>query len=323
MKRYGNLYDSICSRDNILLAHEKAKRGKTHYSAVKRVNSDLDNRVSHLQQMLVDRTFTTSNYEIEEREIQGKTRVIYKLPYYPDRIVHHCICNVCGPIWRRSFIRDTFQSIEGRGVTDARRRVSESVTNYNYSLKIDINKFYPSIDNLILSEMVRYKIKCKDTLDLIDDIVFSTTGLPIGNHISQYLGNLYLTYFDWWIKQSLKFKGYFRYCDDMVLFSNSKEELHSALKHIKSKLDELRLSIKDNYQIYDLYKQGIDFCGYKFYNNGIVRIRKRIVDNYKRNMNNPNSLPAYWGWIKPLRDHSLWYKYQRRDIHEERPYVKV
>lgn len=319
MKRYGNLYPQICDYGNIMLAHEKAKQGKSNYRAVQIVEDSLKESLTNIQSMLLDREFRTSPYRIDDRIVQGKNRRIYKLPYYPDRIVQHAICNICGPIWHKSFIRDTFQSIEGRGTTDARKRVTKNIQYYNYTLKIDINKFYPSINNQILSEIVRRKIKCPNTLLLLDNIIFSTEGLPIGNHISQYLGNLYLTEFDWWIKQELGYKAYFRYCDDMILLSNSKEELWKAFYLICSKLETLSLTVKSNYQIYDLKTEGLDFCGYRFFNNGHMRLRTRIVKQFKANLDNPLSIPAYWGWIKPLKDRTLWYKYTRRSYETRTP----
>ena len=65
-------------------------------------------------------------------------------------------------------------------------------------------------------------------LQLLDEIIDSAPGVPIGNYLSQYFANLYLTYFDHWIKEVLKVKYYYRYADDIVLLSDSKEKLRTC-----------------------------------------------------------------------------------------------
>ena len=73
-----------------------------------------------------------------------------------------------------------------------KKRVEEAIRTHKpeYVLKIDVNKFYPSITNDVLKQVIRKKIKCKDTLYLLDTIITSNTELPIGNYMSQYLGNI-------------------------------------------------------------------------------------------------------------------------------------
>jgi RNA-directed DNA polymerase len=223
MKRYGNLWKDIVDLENIKFAHKQARRGKSFYTEVKMVDGDIDKYCKEIWAMLVNKTFTTSPYEIEERHDGRKMRTIYKLPYYPDRIVQHALLSVVGPILVNSFIRDTFQSITRRGTADAAKRIKRLVRSKDcprYALKIDVHKYYPSVNNNLMKQAIRKKIKCADTLWLFDDIIDSIEGLPIGNYTSQHLGNLYLNDFDWWIKQELKPKGYFRYCDDIVVFAD-------------------------------------------------------------------------------------------------------
>ena len=233
MKRHGNLFEQIVDIENIKLAHRSARKGKAFYAEVKMVDSDVEYYCREIQKTLINQTFTTSEYEIEDRFDGRKMRTIYKLPYYPDRIVQHALLNVVGKIFTASFIRDTFQSITGRGTSDAMRRVKKLVRSNEcpkYALKIDVEKYYPSVDNAKLKAMVRRKIKCNQTLWLFDDIIDSMQGLPIGNYTSQHLGNLYLNQFDWEVKQKIKPIGYFRYCDDIVFMDDCKEKLISIKK---------------------------------------------------------------------------------------------
>lgn len=137
--------------------------------------------------------------------------------------------NVIEPIFRHSFIRDTYSSIKGRGTHDGLARVKKAmkdVPGTTYCLKLDIKKFYPSINKEILKQKIRTKFKDVDLLMLLDEIIDSCEhGVPIGNYTSQYFANFYLTRMDHWIKEELGIKYYFRYCDDIVILGSSKERL--------------------------------------------------------------------------------------------------
>lgn len=321
MKRHGNLWHHVTSMDNLRNAHAQAKKGKRHYSAVKRVEKDVEGHLRELQRALLDKTFRTGEYQIEERVEGGKLRTIYKLPYYPDRIVHHALLAIVGPIFRRSLIRDTFQSLPNRGTSDARRRVQAMMKSGPpaYALKIDIRKYYPSVPNDGMKQAIRRKIKCKDTLWLMDDIIDSTQGLPIGNLSSQYFGNIYLCWFDWWVKQDLGVRHYFRYCDDMILFSDDKARLRDWLVRIEAKLGKMGLALKPDWQIFDVNKQGVDFVGHVFYP-GQTRLRPSIARRFKayarkarRRLMSPqraiDGLVAYKGWIMRANAKQLWRKH--------------
>lgn len=321
MKRHGNLWSRITDLENIKLAHRYARRGKSFYTEVKMVNQDVDKYAKEIQKLLIEKTFTTSQYEVSERSDGKKLRTVYKLPYYPDRIVQHALLNVTGPLLTKSMIRDTFQSIIGRGTADAARRVKKIVRSENcpkYALKVDIEKYYPSIQNDKMKEIVRRYIKCNDTLWLFDDIIDSTQGLPIGNYTSQHLGNLYLNQFDWWVKQQIKPSGYFRYCDDIVIFGNDKKELKDTKKLIQERLNLLGLKIKPSWMIYDVQKQGVDFVGYVFKPN-ITRLRPSIARKFRAACKNVyraipmlkwqhslSALMSYKGWILPCNGKQLW-----------------
>jgi hypothetical protein len=117
MKRYGYLFEKVCDFENIKLAHKNAKKGKKHYEEVKMVDSDINKYLNLIQEMLIKKTFKNSKYEIIIKKTDnGKIREIFKLPYFPDRIIHHCILQVIGKIWFKSLIRDTYSSLKNRGI---------------------------------------------------------------------------------------------------------------------------------------------------------------------------------------------------------------
>lgn len=322
MKRYGNLFDKIASVDNIQLAHKNASKGKKHYDEVKMVNSDIEYYSQEISKMLHEGRFENSKYKVFTKLDKGKEREIYKLPYYPDRIIHHAIMQVLEPIWIKTLIPDTFQSIKGRGIHKAKRRIEPVVRSgkVKYCLKMDIQKFYPSIDNKILQGIIEKKVKCKRTLQLLNKVLYSIQGVPIGNYLSQYFGNLYLTYFDHWIKEELKVKYYYRYCDDIVLLGNIKRELHIILGRIKMHLgNRLKLKLKKDYQVFHI-DRGIDFLGFRFFRKYTL-IRKRIVKSFigackmftkSKGANELIAVVSYYGWVKAANGYNLWRSYKNR-----------
>jgi len=310
MKRHGYLYEKIHELNNLRVAYKLAREGKTHYREVQRIDKNPDKYLKRIQKSLIEETYKTSQYEVFEKWEGGKLRVIQALPFFPDRIVHHAIMLVCGEFWKRSLIRDTFQSLPGRGTHDVRRRVQKHIAEENpmYYLQLDVNKFYPSIKHWVVEKYAIDKfIKCPRTIKLLKEILHSIEGLPIGSFLSQIWGNLVISPIDWFIKQDLGLKGYYRYCDDLVIFGDSKDELHEIREVVSSHISELHLNVKDSWVLHSVEDNGLDFCGYVFKKSG-TRVRSKIKDNFKSSVkeNKLESLPSYWGWIKPLKDKNLW-----------------
>ena len=305
MKRIGNLYDKIYDIDNIREAHRNARKRKTHYNEVKEVDADVDKYCYEIQAMLRDKTFVNGQYEVFKKVEKGKEREIYKLPYFPDRIIHHAIMQVLEPIWKKTLIADTYQSIKGRGIHKAKDKIQRLLRKYKikYALKMDVKKFYPSINNDILKQILRKKLKCKDTLWLLDTIVDSTKGVPIGNYLSQYFGNLYLTYVDHTVKEVLGVKYYFRYCDDIVVLGDSKDVLHRTRVKISQLIGVLQLTLKGNYQVHKVEDRGLDFLGYRMFCEYTL-LRTKIATSIKRS-NKAASLASYNGWVVSSSGYNL------------------
>lgn len=306
MKRISNLYEQIISMENLRRADEKARRGKLRTFGVKQFDLNREANLIALHDVLRTKQFKTSPYEVFIVR-EPKERLIYRLPYYPDRIVHHAIMNVLEPIWLKVFPYNTYSCIKGRGIHGAMKRVKEILKdreNSRYCLKIDIKKFYPSIEHAVAKRIIRRKIKCKDTLALLDEIIDSVNGfpdpldrekvcdgrsIPIGNYISQYLANLILSYLIHIINTEWRDVQGVLYADDGTFFAARKETLHDLRRFIDKYLrEELHLSLKGNYQIfpiaenrYDKHGRGLDFVGFVFYHNQ-TRIRKSIKKNFCR-----------------------------------------
>lgn len=303
MKRLNNLYEQIYSIDNLMLADHLASKGKSKQYGVQIHNQYRDDNLLKLQQMLQNKTYQTSPYTTF-KVYEPKERDVYRLPYFPDRIAHHAIMNILEPIFVRCFTADTYSCIKGRGIHAALRAVKlalRDVANTQYCLKLDIKKFYPNVDHDILKTLLRRKFKDNDLLWLLDEIIDSAEGVPIGNYLSQYFANFYLTYFDHWVKETKNVKYYFRYADDIVILSSNKQQLHHLLSEIKAYLlTNLNLIVKENYQVFPVQARGIDFLGYKFYHTHTL-LRKGIKKNFAKMLkSNPNhaSIASYLGWAK-------------------------
>jgi len=301
MKRINNLYKSIYSIENLQVADSIARKGKLKQPGVIAHDQNRDGNIQKLHEMLINKTYRTSEYTTFTIH-EPKERLIFRLPYFPDRITHHAVMNILEPIFILAFTSDTYSCIKGKGIHAAANAVKKALketTGTTYCLKLDIRKFYPTVDHDILKVLLRRKIKDKDLLWLLDEIIDSTSGLPIGNYLSQYFANFYLTYFDHWVKEVKSVKYYFRYADDIVILSDSKPYLHELLSEIRSYMTEkLKLSVKDNYQIFPVDARGIDFVGYVFRHTHTL-LRKSIKQNFARMLiknKNDKSIASYKGW---------------------------
>lgn len=303
MKRKGNLFSKIISIENLHEADKKAQKGKSNQYGVILHNKNREANILKLHEALKNKTYKTSQYEVF-KVYEPKEREVYRLPYYPDRIVHHAIMNVLEPIFVSVYTADTYSCIKKRGIHAVLKNVKKALKDRIgtvYCLKLDITKFYPTIDHAILKSLLRKKFKDNDLLWILDEIIDSADGLPIGNYLSQYLANFYLTYFDHWIKEEKRVKYYFRYADDIVILASNKPFLHRILSEISYYLlTNLKLQVKPNYQVFPVASRGIDFVGYKIYHTHVL-IRKSIKQNFARKLaKNPKttSTASYLGWLK-------------------------
>lgn len=316
MKRHGKLYDEISSLFNLHVAHRNARRGKTHYTEVQLVDENKYELLEKLHKKLVNQTYTTGKYKIK-KIYEPKERTIYALPYYPDRIVQHAAMNVLQPIWDKVFIYDLYSAIPKKGIHKAVNRLKlflKDTESTKYCLQFDIKLYYPSMNHKTLMNLIQRKIKCKKTLWLLQDVVDSLgdeTNIPIGNYLSQYFGNIYLSDFDHWLKEEQKIKHYIRYNDDGIILSGSKDELWRLLGKIQNYVEtRLQLKLNKKTRIYPVDDVGIDFLGYKTYRTHSL-LRKRTANKFKHKIKEiktchaemkpqhiVSSVMSYVGWMQ-------------------------
>lgn len=332
MKRHGNLWHKIIDKDNFELAYRNAVRGKSSKRNVIRFKENEEANLEAVRQMLINKTFRTSRY-CEKTVYEPKKRTIYVLPFAPDRIVQHALMNVLIPIWDKMFIETSYACRSGRGVHEGSRKTMEFVRRNAYCLKCDISKFYPSIDQDVLMSIIRKKIKCKDTLWLIEEIVRSFPGgknVPIGNFTSQWFGNLYMNELDHYIKSELKIRDYIRYCDDFCLFHNDKAVLREASKKVKAFIEDRLLLRFSKCELFPV-SQGVDFLGYRHFKKYILlrkstakRVRKRLKrlpDQRERGKITDeqfmSSVGSTYGWMRWANSHNLSMKLKLDDMMKE------
>lgn len=302
------------------------KKGKSHYHEVKMVAKDPDFYLSKIQEMLINGTYETSKYETFIKNDKGKEREIYKLPFYPDRIIHWAIMLQIEPIFMKTFTTFTNASLKDRGIHRTLDQLDKMLLDKEgtkYCLKIDVEKFFPNINHDILKGLLRKKFKDKLLLKLLDEIIDSIDGekgVPIGNYLSQYFANFYLAYFDHWLKETKKCKYVLRYMDDIVILHSDKNFLHQLRKDISVYLDKnLKLKLKDNWQVYPVDSRGIDFVGYKTFRkykllrkSTYKRMKTKCIKLEKKSLLSFSdffSVNSYLGWIKWCNGHNLSEKY--------------
>jgi hypothetical protein len=283
MKRAGQLIENIALRSNLCLAWLKARRGKLMRPDVRIFADHLDHNISCLADQLRQGTMNWGPYN-DFIIHDPKPRRISAAPFN-SRVAQHAVMNICEPIFESFQISDSYACRKGRGQTRALARAGSFSRSGGWYLKLDIKKYFDSVNRSILFNLLQRKIKDKIVLKLFESILESPddgspTGIPIGNLTSQYFANHYLGLMDHWVKEELRCSRYLRYMDDFVLWDDSKSRLQEFHGQIASFLcDRLELTLKP--LCLNRVNQGMSFLGFKVFPNGLrltARTRKRFVE---------------------------------------------
>lgn len=277
MKRFGNLFEKIVAFDNLVLAANKTLRGQKHKPAAARFYFDLEPELLNLQDELESGCWRPRPYRVFTI-CEPKPRRICASDLR-DRVVHHAICNILDPIFERRMIYDTYACRVGKGTHAAVERAQACMRRADYCLQCDVRKYFASIDHTALKTLLRRILKDKRLLEVLDRIIDHPLpgsepgcGLPIGNLTSQYFANLYLGELDHFIKERLRIKGYLRYMDDWLIFSDDKPALHETLAAVRGFLRErLKLELKEKALRITPVWSGVLFLGFQIYP-GTIRI---------------------------------------------------
>lgn len=314
------LYSQLISIEHLLQAWEEFKIGKRNKSDVRLFERNLENNLFSLQYDLEERIYQHASYTAFNI-YDPKFRHIHKA-IVRDRIVHHAVVSLIEPIFDKTFIYDSYSCRDNKGTHGAVtrlagfiRKVSKNYTGNCFVLKLDIKKFFASVDQAILFKCIKKKVEDPDLLCLIKNILNSfsnNTGIPIGNLTSQIFANIYLNKLDQFVKHILKEKYYIRYCDDFTIVSPTREHLENLIPQIEAFLNEkLKLSLHEGKIIIRKYTQGVDFLGYVVLPHIILprtKTRKRVFKKLKEKSNDlqigiiseksfNQSLQSYLGYL--------------------------
>ncbi|MFH1802367.1 MAG: reverse transcriptase/maturase family protein [archaeon] len=319
-------FHKIHDLDNLLLAYKKAHKGKTRKSYVIKFERDLERNLLDLQ-------FEIKNQFYKLQPLKKfilhdpKTRTI-SVSDFRDRVVHHAIINITGPMFEKSFIYDSCANQKGKGNLFAIKRfekfmkkVSRNGTKNSliypnhvkgHCFKADIKHYFQEIDLEILLSTIQRKIKDKKVMWLIKKIVSggggegsqTQKGMPLGNLTSQFFANVYLNELDYYVKHVLKVKYYLRYVDDFAILHVSHEQLSTWKNQINEFLKEnLKLELHPQKSRIIRFSRGIDFVGFRIsYHHKLLRKRnlkamKKKIELYSKGaMCFSDAKKSYDGW---------------------------
>jgi retron-type reverse transcriptase len=261
-RKHTDLFGRIVSFRALLIAARKAVNGKRKKPGAASFFTNLERELLRLERELRDGVYRPGRYvEIMVRD--PKERLVSAAPFR-DRVVHHALCAVICPIFEAGFIGNTFANRIGKGTHAAIHVYERHRDNHAYVLRVDIFRYFPSIDHTILKSQFRRRIACDPTLALMDTIVDASNaqepvelhfpgddlfepyrrrrGLPIGNLTSQFFANLYLDRFDHWVSEKLG-APYVRYVDDFAVFHDDPSVLSDWRGQIERYLEGRRLKL--------------------------------------------------------------------------------
>jgi retron-type reverse transcriptase len=283
LQRVGNLFEKVCSFENLYSAYKKAARGTKGKKETDEFCFFLEYELLKLKNELITENYSPGKYKYFTIK-DPKEREIAVAPFR-DRVVHHAIINILEPIYEKIFIFDSYATRKEKGTHKAILRAQEFLRKNEWYLKSDISKYFASIDHYKIIEIIKGKIKDRRLINLIEIIIRNGgengKGLPIGNLTSQFFANVYLDRFDHYIKDELGIKYYVRYMDDIVIFANDKRKLKEISAELRNFLnEELSLDMKTNATYINKRINGVTFLGKRIFPN-IIRIKN---ENLKRSI---------------------------------------
>ncbi len=304
MKTHKHLYKELYSKENLILAFKKARKGKSKKAYVINFESSLENNIKSLQYDLKNNLYRP--HKLKKFIIRDpKTRTIHA-SIFRDRIVHHAIINILQPILENKFIYDSFAGRKDKGTHQAvkrfeyflrkvsanGRKIKQPLNNNSirgFVLKADIKHYFATMDQEILMGILSKNIKDEELINVVKIVLenFESDnlgmGVPLGNYTSQFFANVYLNELDHFVKHKLKAKYYIRYVDDFVILHKSREVLEEYFIRIHHYLKNLRLELHpEKSGIYPL-RNGITFLGYRiFYHYKLLR--KRNIKYFKNKL---------------------------------------
>lgn len=287
-KRYDNLIEQIADWDNLLLAHQKARRGKRDREEVQAFSANLWLHLGGIQNELLAGTYRMGEYR-RFIAYEPQKRDIMAAPYR-DRVVQHAVMTIIEPIWDKCLIEDTRACRQGKGTHNGAARVQRWIRDMAknqplesiWIVKTDWSKYFKNIRHADVKRLVRRKIACRRTLlalDAIIDSIDADVELPLGNLTSQWLANLIGGEVDQWAKRQWCARRYMRYMDDIVAIFST----HIEAQQFAAELERRSRALGLRFSKCSVHRasQGINFLGYRIWPTHRL-LRRRAVVKFRR-----------------------------------------
>jgi retron-type reverse transcriptase len=303
-KTYNQLFEHIATFANLHTAWEAARRGKRRRRDVAAFEHNLETYLLRLEDELRNGNYQPGRYRsFYIRE--PKRRKISAAPFR-DRVVHHALVQVIGPIYEARFSNASYACRVGKGTHRAADHAQALLQRHRYVLKADVAQFFPSIDHAVLVHLLTRHIACRPTLALCQQIIASGAdilaseytpvlfpgddlfalarprGLPIGNLTSQFWANVYLHPLDTLLQRELRLP-HVRYCDDILVFADEKATLHQAQTALETRMIDLRLRLHPTKTCLYQASEGVEFVGYRLFTDH-RRLRRSGVQRFVRRL---------------------------------------
>jgi len=322
---HNGVFEQIISLENLFLAWTEFQKGKRGKSDVQAFELHLEDNIFALHEELAGGIYRHGGYH-QFRISDPKPRLISKASVW-DRLLHHAIYRILYPTFDKTFIYDSYSCRKNKGTHKAffrlvrmARKVSRNYTSSCWALKLDIRKFFDSVDHEIMMGLLRERIADERLLELLKEIIFSFSvwvpgqarndrgrkGMPLGNLTSQLFANIYLDPLDKFVKHQLKTKHYLRYADDFIFLSDAPDELMGYLLEVRRFWEtKLKLNIHPNKIFFRKLKWGIDYVGYVVLphhnlprKKTVIRIFKNLKRSVERQDDNLDSrYQSYLGYL--------------------------
>ena len=304
MKRKGQIYQTLISIENLQLAFYKAQRGKSAKKDVIEFRENLSSNLLLLRQELIDGTLRIGDYH-HFTVFEPKKRDICVVPF-KERILHHAIMNVCNDRFEQYQIDQSYACRIGKGVDLAIQQAQIYARRFAWYLKLDVRKYFDSVNHEIAIQILERLIKDKQVLDLFRRILesYQTTegcGIPIGNLTSQHVGNIYLSTLDHYIKEDLRAGGHVRYMDDFIVFAQTKQKIKEYLVKIEVFLKEkLKLTLHE--PLINRSCFGMPFLGYRVFPDRF-RLSQKSKKRFRKKFKKANKLleKGIWTQVEYVR----------------------
>lgn len=279
-------FEDILTEVNFKIAFYKAAKGKGDRPAILAYKAKLSENIHQTISALNHRTFPFGR--CHRFLIHDPKKRLISAPRFEERVVHHAIMNLCEPVFDSLLIYDSYASRVGKGRVAAVQRALKYSERFPVAMKLDVRKYFDSIEHHRLISFLKARFKSTRLLDLFHKIITSQDdrqgiGLPIGSLTSQHFANFFLGSIDRFATETLRVGAYVRYMDDIVIWGNNTNAMQLIEKEMRSFATEI-LGLELKPAILKHVAKGFDFLGARVYPDHLElspRNRRRIAKRYR------------------------------------------